>query len=82
MTIAALRNKLTDYLQVADDKKIRAIYTILEHDMELALPWYEQKAVVDRLNAEFSDWKDGKAKGYNLDEIKGSIDELRLKRNK
>ena len=81
MTIAALRNKLTDYLQVADDKKIKAIYTILEHDMELALPWYEQKAVVDQLNAEFNDWKDGKTKGYNLEEIRVSIDELRLKRN-
>lgn len=33
MTTLAIRQKLSDYLQVADDKKIRAIYTILEDDI-------------------------------------------------
>ena len=33
MTTLAIRQKLSDYLQVADDKKIRAIYTILEVDI-------------------------------------------------
>jgi predicted transcriptional regulator len=33
MTTLTIRQKLSDYLQVADDKKIRAIYTILEDDI-------------------------------------------------
>lgn len=33
MTTLAIRQKLSDYLQVADDKKIRAIYTILQDDI-------------------------------------------------
>ena len=33
MTTLAIRQKLSDYLQIADDKKIKAIYTILEDDI-------------------------------------------------
>jgi predicted transcriptional regulator len=36
MTTLTIRQKLSDYLQVADDKKIRAIYTILEDDINEA----------------------------------------------
>lgn len=30
MTTVAIRKKLTDYLKIADDKKIKAIYALLE----------------------------------------------------
>jgi len=29
MTIAAIRHKLYDYIRVAEDKKVKAIYTML-----------------------------------------------------
>ncbi|MFT3932391.1 MAG: hypothetical protein QM726_02155 [Chitinophagaceae bacterium] len=34
MTAVAIRKKLISYLQVAEDKKIKAIYALLEDDME------------------------------------------------
>ncbi len=34
MTTSAIREKLTNYLQVADDKKIKAIYTMVEDEIE------------------------------------------------
>lgn len=34
MTILALRKKLTSYLQVAEDKKIKAIYALLEDEID------------------------------------------------
>jgi hypothetical protein len=30
MTTAAIRERLYDYIRVADDKKVKAIYTLLE----------------------------------------------------
>jgi len=34
MSIAELREELRHYIDIADDKKIEAIYTILENDIE------------------------------------------------
>jgi hypothetical protein len=34
MTTLAIRKKLADYVQVADDKKVKAMYALLEDDIE------------------------------------------------
>ena len=34
MTTVAIRKKLIDYMKVADDKKIKAMYALLEDDIE------------------------------------------------
>ena len=34
MTTVAIRKKLVDYMKVADDKKVKAIYILLEDDIE------------------------------------------------
>ena len=34
MTTVAIRKKLVDYLKVADDKKVKAMYALLEDDIE------------------------------------------------
>lgn len=33
MTTKAIREKLVKYLQVADDKKVKAIYTMVENEI-------------------------------------------------
>ena len=35
MTIVAIRKKLSDYLQIADDKKVKAMYALLEEDIKI-----------------------------------------------
>ena len=40
MNTPSIRQKLVDYLQVADDKKVVAIYSILEEEIEAnAIDW-------------------------------------------
>ncbi|OSZ82596.1 hypothetical protein CAP35_04835 [Chitinophagaceae bacterium IBVUCB1] len=34
MTVATIRKKLHEYLDTADDKKIKAMYTLLESEIE------------------------------------------------
>jgi hypothetical protein len=34
MTTVAIRKKLVDYMQVADDKKVKAVYALLEDDIK------------------------------------------------
>jgi RNA polymerase-interacting CarD/CdnL/TRCF family regulator len=34
MTAEAIRQKLSTYIQIADDKKLKAVYTLLEDDMQ------------------------------------------------
>lgn len=39
MTTVAIRKKLADYLKIADDKKIKAMYALLEDDIEQELEY-------------------------------------------
>ena len=34
MTTIAIRKKLVDYMKIADDKKVKAMYALLEEDIE------------------------------------------------
>lgn len=34
MTTVAIRKRLANYIQVADDKKVKAVYALLEADIE------------------------------------------------
>ncbi len=36
MTTLAIRKKLSDYLQIADDKKVKAVYALLEEEIKMS----------------------------------------------
>ena len=54
MTTVAIRKKLADYIKVADDKKIKAMYALLEDDIEhgdiVSIEQYNKE--VDQADAE------------------------------
>jgi hypothetical protein len=56
MTAVTIRKKLVDYLQVADDRKLKAIYTLLEEDIEqegrISIAQYNKE--LEAAEAEFS----------------------------
>ena len=75
MTTLAIRQQLHNYLEVADDKKIKAIYTMMEEEIKERLIDYatELKAELDR---RFDDFKKGKSKIINSSESKKRINKI------
>lgn len=69
MTTAAIRKKLEDYLKTADDKKIKAIYTMVEDEINTqANDWDE--AFITEVNKRKKSFESGKAKTYSWKETK------------
>ncbi|MBS1936043.1 MAG: hypothetical protein JST96_18730, partial [Bacteroidetes bacterium] len=53
MTTTAIRKKLQDYIRVADERKLKAIYTILE-DQISGDEWWKNKSLVKELDARYN----------------------------
>jgi len=55
MTTATIRRKLHDYLEVADEKKLKAIYTLVAQEVEEGIEHYtdEFKAELDKRYADY-----------------------------
>ena len=77
---AAIRHKLYDYIRLADDKKLNAIYNLLEGEIEEINEWWKDKGFVDELDKRFEALENGSDKGFTVEELKVSIDKLRIKR--
>ena len=74
MTITAIREKLQDYIKTADDKKIKAIFTLVENDIDKEVEWYVNKEFVAELNERVDNCINGIEKGYTIDEINTEIE--------
>lgn len=77
---AAIRHKLYDYIRVADDKKLTAIYNLLENEIEETNEWWKDKQFVAELDRRSKALEDGTDKGFTIDQLEESIDKLRKKR--
>ncbi|MCW3091855.1 MAG: hypothetical protein JWP81_2924 [Ferruginibacter sp.] len=56
MTTISIRKKLSDYLQVADDEKIKAIYALVEDEIERSALTYTDE-LKNELDQRFQDYK-------------------------
>ena len=81
MNAAAIRDRLYEYIKVADDKKIKAIYMMLEDDISEETEWWNNPAFVSQLEKEYEAWDSGKEKGYSLADIKSEINKRKLKKH-
>jgi hypothetical protein len=77
---AAIRHKLYDFIRVADDKKIHAIYTLLENEIKETNEWWKDQLFVSELDRRFEALEDGTDKGFTVEQLEVSIDKLRKKR--
>lgn len=79
MTITAIREKLQEYIKTADDKKIKAIFTLVENDIEEKYNWWEDKEFVADLDERVKRYEDGTDRGFTFEEVK---EELIKRKNK
>ncbi|MBX2904958.1 MAG: hypothetical protein KF744_02910 [Taibaiella sp.] len=77
MTATAIRKTLHSYLEIADDKKIKAIYTLLEREIaesatEAGDHW-ESPEFIAEMNRRVADMQSGKDKGRSWDDVKREL---------
>ena len=77
----SIREKLYDFIRVADDKKVKAIYLMLEDDIEQTREWWKDSNFTKELDSRMEALESGTDKGTNLNELENSIDQIRKKRN-
>lgn len=76
-TASSLRDRLYDYIRVADDKKLHAIYSLLENEIVETKEWWKDKLFVAELDSRYKAMETGKDKGFTAEQIEASISKLR-----
>jgi hypothetical protein len=73
MNTIAIRQKLYEYIRVADDKKVKAMYTIIEDQPIEIDEWWNDKGFINTLDRISSDLRNGADKGYLWEEVKNEL---------
>ena len=69
MTATAIRQKLADYIKVADEEKIKAIYTMVSDEINTKENEWDE-TFIKQLNRRSKSFKNGSAKNYTWEETK------------
>jgi hypothetical protein len=69
MTTTAIRNKLYDYIRVAEDKKLLAIYNLIEKTSK----WWENIEITKELDNRYNALETGTDKGFTTSELTNCI---------
>ena len=72
MTTALIRQKLYEYIRVANEKKVKAIFTMVEDELE-DYDWTKDKELLAELDKRSADYKSGKVKGIPWEDAKKQI---------
>lgn len=80
MSSTAIRNKLYDYIRVADDKKLYAIYNLLEDEIEQTNEWWKDKKFINELDRRYQAMENASDKGITVNELEQAITKRRLKK--
>jgi putative addiction module component (TIGR02574 family) len=73
MNTSTIRQKLYEYIRVADDKKVKAIYTIIESEVNELYEWCNDKDLLAELDRRSADLKSGKVKGLPWEDVKKEL---------
>ena len=75
MNITEIKQELHNYLEVADNKKLKAIYTMVENEIRESGVEYSEEFKAE-LDKRYADYKSGKAKMVRPAEMKKRIQNI------
>lgn len=73
MSTETIRERLHEYIRFADDKKVEAIYTMVENEIIEELDLWEDKAFLNELKDRLDEYESGKATGSSWEEVKQKV---------
>lgn len=73
MDTTTIRQKLYDYIRKADDKKVKAIYTIVESDINQVNEWWQDEKLMLDLEQRAADLKSGRDMGISWNDLKEGL---------
>ena len=72
MTTALIRQKLYEYIRVAGEDKVKAMFTMVKAELE-DYDWTKDKEFLAELDKRSADFKSGKVKGIPWEDAKKQI---------
>jgi hypothetical protein len=73
MTTSTIRLKLQDYIQTVEDKKVKAIYTMFETEIEEASNHWQDESFVVEMKKRSKDIEKGFVKEKNWEDVKAKL---------
>ncbi|HEV2832049.1 MAG TPA: hypothetical protein VGW31_08710 [Hanamia sp.] len=68
MKTEEIKVKLHHYIETAQEKKLKAIYTMVEDEIQDPYDYWNDKEFIDELERREKEYLEGKAKTYTLEE--------------
>ena len=73
MTVNAIRQKLYEYIKVADDNKVKAIFTLLQPSNSIITDWWHDENFITELKKRDEEMESGKDVGINWNLAKSNL---------
>ena len=70
MSTETIRERLHEYIRFADDKKVEAIYTMVEDEIIEELDLWEDEGFLNELNRRLETYESGEVKGVSWEQVK------------
>ena len=69
METSEIRKKLHDYIESVEEEKVKAIYTILENDINEMFSHWDDPDFVAEMDSRMQELEDGTVKGIPMEEF-------------
>jgi hypothetical protein len=69
MKTSEIREKLHLYIETAEEKKLKAIYSMVVDEVEPGIPW-NYKTFLTEMDRRIEELESGKTKGYTWKEVR------------